>query len=117
MLKHTMVRTAAILMIAAALLATPALADNHWIKVDGKTTLAGKALKAGSYKVKIVENGGSAELQLYKGKKMIASAKGKMVDAPGKIRRDELVYKPTSDGGKELVQLYLAGKAKGIILS
>ena len=116
MLKRS-VRGMAVLMVAAALLAGPALADNHWIKLDGKTTLQGTELKAGSYKVKIVENGGSAELQLYRGKKMVASARGKLVDAPGKIRRDEVVYKPTDGGGKELVQLFLAGEPRGIVLS
>ena len=100
-----------VLLGLALLLATTAFASNKGsLAVADNCTVAGKALAKGNYKVSWDGNGPDVQLNIMKGKEVVATVPAHMTELNAASRSDAAVVSHNSDGSMSLSEIRLAGK-------
>ena len=100
-----------VLLGLALLLATTAFASNKGsLAVADNCTVAGKALAKGNYKVSWDGNGPDVQLNIMKGKEVVATVPAHMTELNSASRSDAAVVSHNSDGSMSLSEIRLAGK-------
>ena len=100
-----------LLLGLALLLATSAFAANKGsLQVSDPVTVNGKQIGAGEYTVKWDGNGPNVELNILRGKSVIATVPARMVDLDRTPTRDSAVTVLNSDGQKSLNEIRFSGK-------
>lgn len=100
-----------LLLGLALLLATSAFAANKGsLQVSDPVTVNGKQIGAGEYTVKWDGNGPNVELNILRGKNVVATVPARMVDLDRTPSRDSAVTVLNSDGQKSLHEIRFSGK-------
>jgi len=100
-----------LLLGLALLLATTAFASNKGtLAVTDNCTVAGKALAKGDYKVSWDGNGPDVQLNIMKGKEVVATVPAHMTELNSPARADSAVISHTGDGSMALSEIRFAGK-------
>ena len=100
-----------LLLGLALLLATSVFAANKGtLQVSDPVTVNGKQLAAGDYVVKWEGAGPNVELNILKGKNVVATVPARMVDLSRSPDRDSAVTVVNSDGRKSLNEIRFGGK-------
>jgi len=100
-----------LLLGLALLLATGGFAANKGsLQVDHPVTVNGKPLAAGEYTVKWDGAGPNVELNILKGKNVIATVPARMLDLEQSPSRDSIITSVNSDGQKALNEIRFSGK-------
>ncbi len=95
----------------ALLLATSVFAANKGsLQVNDPVTVNGKQIGAGEYTVKWDGNGPNVELNILRGKNVVATVPARMVDLDRVPSRDSAVTAVSSDGHKSLNEIRFSGK-------
>jgi hypothetical protein len=100
------------LLAATVLLAATALAEtNKGAMFLGQTTsVAGKQLAGGNYKVQWEGSGDQVELKVYKGKDVVASAPARVLKLDQAFGSDSSVVTKNDDGSMSLSEIRFSGK-------
>jgi hypothetical protein len=100
-----------LLLGLALLLATSGFAANKGsLQVDDPVTISGKQLAAGAYTVKWDGAGPNVELNILRGKNVVATVPARMVDLEQSPNRDLVITSVNSDGRKSLNEIRFSGK-------
>jgi hypothetical protein len=100
-----------LLLGLALLLATSVFAANKGsMEVADPLTVNGKQLAAGNYTVKWEGTGPSVELNILRGKNVVATVPARMVDLEQSPSRDSVITSVNSDGHKSLNEIRFSGK-------
>jgi hypothetical protein len=100
-----------LLLGLALLLATSAFAANKGsLQVSDPVTVNGKQIGAGDYTVKWDGNGPNVELNILRGKNVVATVPARMVDLDRTQSRDSAVTVLNPDGQKSLNEIRFSGK-------
>ena len=93
------------------LLATSVFAINKGsLQVSDPVTVNGKQLSAGEYTVKWDGNGPNVELNILRGKNVVATVPARMVDLDRIPSRDSAVTVLSPDGHKSLNEIRFSGR-------
>jgi hypothetical protein len=103
----------------ALLLATSVFAATNKgsLQVTDTLTVNGKQLPAGDYTVKWDGAGPNVELNIMRGKNVVATVPAHMVDLDQSPNRDSLVTNVNSDGRKSLNEIRFGGKKFALAIS
>jgi hypothetical protein len=101
-----------LLLGLALLLATSVFAATNKgsLQVSDPLTVNGKQLPAGDYTVTWDGAGPNVELNIMRGKNVVATVPARMVDLEQSPNRDSLVTNINSDGRKSLNEIRFSGK-------
>jgi hypothetical protein len=100
-----------LLLGLALLLATSSFAANKGsLQVTDPVTVNGKQIGAGDYTVKWDGNGPNVELNILRGKSVVATVPARMVDLDRTQSRDSALTVLNSDGQKSLNEIRFSGK-------
>jgi hypothetical protein len=100
-----------LLLGLALLLATSGFAANKGsLQVNNPVSVNGKQLAAGEYTVKWEGAGPNVELNIMKGKNVVATVPAHMLDLEQSPTRDSVVTNINSDGHKSLSEIRFSGK-------
>ena len=100
-----------LLLGLALLLATSVFAANKGsLQVSDPVTVNGRQIAAGEYTVKWEGNGPSVELNILRGKDVVATVPARMIDLDRAPSRDSAVTIVNSDGHKSLNEIRFSGK-------
>jgi hypothetical protein len=101
-----------LLLGLALLLATSGFAANNKgsLQVDNPVTVNGKSLPAGEYTVTWEGAGPNVELNIMKGKNVVATVPARMQDLEQSPNRDTIVTSTNSNGQKSLSEIRFSGK-------
>ena len=100
-----------LLLGLALLLATSVFAANKGsLKVSDPVTVNGRQIAPGEYTVKWEGNGPSVELNILRGKDVVATVPARMIDLDRAPSRDSAVTIVNSDGHKSLNEIRFSGK-------
>jgi len=93
------------------LLATSGFAANKGsLQVDNPVTINGKPLAAGEYTVKWDGAGPNVELNIMKGKNVVATVPARMLDLEQSPVRDSIITSVNSEGHKSVNEIRFSGK-------
>ena len=102
--------TGGLVLALAVLLSTAAFAGNKAeLYLGDATQLNGKQLPAGTYQLKWEGNGPEVQVQILKGKKVVATAPAKLEQATSKPAKDAAVI-DNAGGSRNLTEARVAGK-------
>jgi len=100
-----------LLLGLALLLATSGFAANKGsLQVDNPVTINGKPLAAGEYTVKWDGAGPNVELNIMKGKNVVATVPARMLDLEQSPVRDSIITSVNSEGQKSVNEIRFSGK-------
>jgi hypothetical protein len=100
-----------LLLGLALLLATSGFAANKGsLQVDNPVTISGKPLAAGEYTVKWDGAGPNVELNIMKGKNVVATVPARMLDLAQSPVRDSIITSVNSEGHKSVNEIRFSGK-------
>lgn len=85
------------------------------ISVPYAGTLGGKQVAAGHYKITWEHHSPTATVTLADGKKIVATAEGKVEERSTKFERNMVVYTTGSDGSQTINEIRLAGTSTAIV--
>ncbi len=100
-----------LLLGLALLLATSAFAANKGsLQVSAPVTINGKEIPAGDYTVKWDGTGPNVEVNILRGKNVVATVPARVVELDRAPERDSAVTVVNADGRKSLNEIRLSGK-------
>jgi hypothetical protein len=100
-----------LLLGLALLLARSGFAANKGsLQVDNPVTINGKPLAAGEYTVKWDGAGPNVELNIMKGKNVVATVPARMLDLEQSPVRDSIITSVNSEGHKSVNEIRFSGK-------
>jgi hypothetical protein len=103
--------TKSIFLVAAVLVATSGFAaDKASLNLLDPTTVGGKQLPAGSYKLQWEGNGEQVELKIYQGKNVIATTPAHVVTLERPVPSNAVGTARNADGSTSLTRINFAGK-------
>jgi hypothetical protein len=106
-----------LLLGLAVLLATSAFAANKGsVQFSDPVTVNGKELAAGDYSVKWEGNGPNVEVNILRGKNVVATVPARMVDLDRAAERNSVVTVNDS-GRKSLSEIRLSGRKYALAIS
>jgi hypothetical protein len=100
-----------VLLGLALVLATSVFAANKGsLQVNDPVTVNGKQIAPGDYTVKWEGNGPNVELNILRGKNVVATVPARMVDLDRVASRDSSVTTLNAEGHKSLNEIRFSGK-------
>lgn len=106
-----------LMMLSLLLLATAAFAGDRNLTFSTTTNVNGTKLQPGEYQVNYKVNGSTADVQIKKGKEVVATASGQVVETERKTSRDSVVTTSNGDGTSRLVEIQFANQKTVIRLN
>jgi len=108
-----------LLLGLALLLATSVFAANNkgTLQISAPVTVNGKQLPAGDYTVRWDGAGPNVELNILRGKNVVATVPARMVDLDQSPNRDSVVTNVNSDGRKSLNEIRFSGKKYALAIN
>jgi hypothetical protein len=112
-------KSLAVLVCTAALLSAVSLkaARNNTKRVllFYPSTVAGNQLKSGSYLVKYKAEGTNAKVTFLRGKKVIATVEGQIVNRHIHYSQTQVVYETKPDGTRTITEIRFASPDRAIV--
>jgi len=93
-----------------------AAANKGSMQLLDPVTVSGKQLPAGEYSVQWDGSGPNVEVNIMKGKKVVATTPARLIDLSQKPARDAAVVKNNDDGSRSLAEIHFGGKAYGLAI-
>lgn len=84
------------------------------VNITTAVTLNGTVIPEGQYKITVADDG---QVTIAKGKKVLVSAQGKLVDLDRKADRDSIVVRQQPDGTQRLTEINLGGQKSSIVFA
>jgi hypothetical protein len=106
------------ILLVAIVLASGTLAmgkDQRMLNISQDATLNGTRVSAGEYKVEWVTHSPGATVSFLKGKKVLLTAEGKLVDRGRKYDRNTVIYSTAPDGTRTISEIRFAGQSEAIV--
>ena len=102
-------------MLALLLCVTSAFAaSTKTLNVTMPVTVNGTALPEGQYKLTIADDG---QVSIAKGKNVLVTAQGKMVERPSKADSDSIVVRQQPDGTQKLTEVNFGGQKSALVFT
>jgi hypothetical protein len=101
----------------AAMLFVSATAMANTISLPYAGTLGGKQVAAGHYKITWEHHSPTATVTLADGRKLVATAEGKVEERSTKFARNMVVYTTQSDGSQVITEIRLGGTNTAIVFT
>ncbi|HWR15859.1 MAG TPA: hypothetical protein VN577_13615 [Terriglobales bacterium] len=105
-----------IAIMLVCILSVVALATDRTVNFRTPTVVNGQKLPAGEYTLRYDVKGDTADVQILKGKKVVATSKASVVDVKDGVRYDGVVRSPNADGSESLKEIQVAKDKKVIRL-
>lgn len=96
------------LLVSASVFA--ATTNKKSIHLYETITIGGKQLPAGDYKIEWTDSGSSAQVNILKGKDVVATLAAKVVSVDSSNKQDGYETSSAQDGSKTLKQIFFSGK-------
>lgn len=110
-MKYTNVSKGLLLGLTLLLATTLFAASNHGsLQTLSDVTISGKTLPAGNYSVNWDGSGQHVQMNITKGKKVVATTPATLVDLSQAPSSDAAVIKNNDDGTKSLAEVRFSGK-------
>jgi len=110
-MKYTNVSKGLLLGLTLLLATSLFAASNHGsLQTLSDVTISGKTLPAGDYSVNWNGSGQNVQMNIMKGKKVVATAPATLVDLSQAASSDAAVIKDNGDGTKSLAEVRFGGK-------
>ena len=107
-----------LLLGLALLLATSAFAANKGsLEVSDPVTVSGKQLAVGEYTVKWEGTGPNVELNILRGKNVVATVPARMIELDRSPDRNSAVTTVNGDGRKSLNEIRFSGKKYALAIN
>lgn len=106
----------AVAFVVAAAAAAQAK-DSKDIVLHYDTTIAGSHLASGDYSVSWVTHSPEATVSFLHGRKVVATAEGKVVDRGKTYSANEVVYNVTPDGAHAIAEIRFRGSSEVIVFN
>jgi hypothetical protein len=104
-----------LLLGMALLLATSAFASpKYTMQLSNPVSVSGQSLPAGSYLLSWSGNGPNVQVNIMKGKQVVATAPAKLMDLNQKASDDTAILKSNGDGSKSLAQVQFSGSKQAL---
>ncbi len=101
----------------AAMLFVSATTMANRINLPYAGTLGGKQVAAGNYKITWEHHSPTATVTLADGRKLVATAEGKIEERSTKFARKMVVYTTQSDGSQAITEIRLGGTTMAIVFA
>ncbi|MFZ0960746.1 MAG: hypothetical protein WAO35_07545 [Terriglobia bacterium] len=88
--------------------------DSAELVIYYNASVAGSQLASGTYNVQWQTHSPEATVSFMKGKKIVATAQGKVVDRGKKYSANEVVYYVTDNGARQIQELRFGGSSQVI---
>jgi hypothetical protein len=99
-----------VLGLALVLASSAFAASKGSLQLNSPVMVAGKQLAAGEYTVKWDGSGPSVQVEIVKGKNVVATVPAQVVDLASPASYDSAVVETGGNGGRVLSQIRFAGK-------
>jgi len=100
-----------LLLGMALLLATSAFASNKGsMNVQENLTVSGKRLSAGDYQLQWEGSGPNVEVNILRGKKVVATVPARLVDINQSPSSNASIVRKNADGSRTLTEVRFSGK-------
>jgi hypothetical protein len=100
-----------LLLGMALLLATSAFASNKGsMNVQENLTVSGKQLSAGDYQLQWQGSGPNVEVNILRGKKVVATVPARLVDINQSPSSNASIVRKNADGSRTLTEVRFSGK-------
>lgn len=113
-------RLVAKIMLAAFCLTifavTASAANSRNIDMLTAASVGGKQLKAGSYKIEWSSQTSDPTVTFYKGKKAVATVKGKWQDLKAKQSHNSILLDGQPDGSQKVSEIRFAGMSQSLLI-
>ena len=113
-------RMAGLVGAVALCVATGAVAGTRQsttVKVGSASTLNGKEIAPGTYKVSWTGAGPEVNVSFLSGKKLVVEARGKFVERNGRARHDGLVSRKGESGTPLISEIEFGGESRVLVLA
>ena len=90
---------------------------SQMLDIPFDASLSGQQVQAGRYKISWAENSPEATVTLAKGKTIVATVRGTLVDRGSKANRTAVVYKTKADGTELISEIRFKGSEKVLVFS
>jgi hypothetical protein len=104
----------AAVLILGLTIAVSAVAGDKSLTLSSATSLNGQKIAPGEYKVKYNVSGSTADVQILKDKKQVATASGQVVENGLVANRDRVVLRNNGDGSTKLIEIQFANQKTAI---
>jgi hypothetical protein len=112
-------KTLAVPILALALVlaaGAPIMAKNaHSIDITSPAVLNGNRLDVGQYTIQWESHSPTATVTVWKGKKLVATTEGKLVDRRTRYKSNTFVFDANSDGTRVVREIGLAGSSQVLV--
>jgi hypothetical protein len=104
------------IVVLALFLAVSAFASTskYNMKISSPVSVSGKSLPAGLYSLSWTGTGPDVQVNIMKGKDVVATAPAKLMDLNQKAADDTAILKSNSDGSKSLAEVHFSGKKEAL---
>lgn len=117
-MKRSSRRALCLSLMCLFVLALPAFAKGRKnLTIYEKSRLNDTLLEPGQYKVEIAENGGTAELSIYKGKDLIAKSAAQSEKLERKADRNALRFSLEGGNVPKIIEIRLSGERQAYRIS
>jgi len=100
-----------VFLAAVVLAATTGFAASKGsVELHHPTSIGGKTLPSGSYKVQWEGAGDQVDLKFYQGKNVVASTSARLMTIERPLASDAVLVSPNSDGSVSLARINFGGK-------
>jgi hypothetical protein len=116
-LKKTLSVTIAALVLIVAACATAQPKDSRTVLVHYAATIAGTHLASGSYDIALQTHTPQATVTFSHGKKVVATAEGKVEDRGTRYAANEIVYEQAADGSRVIHEIRFRDSSQVIVFN
>jgi hypothetical protein len=116
-MKASRILKGSLLAMALVLATTAFAADKGSLQLYDTISVGGQHLKAGDYTVKWQGNGNAVEVNILKGKHVVATVPAQIVTLPVAPEHDAAVVNRNDDGSRSLSEVRFSGKKYALQIS
>jgi hypothetical protein len=110
----TLSTIAGLLLVSSAFAGSSKAGTSKTINITSAVTLNGKSIPEGEYKVSVADDG---QVTIAQGKKILATAQGKLVERDAKASTNTFVTNKQSDGSYKLTEINFAGQKTAVVFA
>ncbi|HSD30208.1 MAG TPA: hypothetical protein VLL75_23105 [Vicinamibacteria bacterium] len=86
------------------------------VDLQDETSLGGTKVPAGKYKISWAGNEGETEVKVMRGRELVATGRGKLVERPQASPDDQVVSRKDATGAFVLSEIHVRGEKRVLVL-
>jgi hypothetical protein len=102
-----------LMLIASAAFAK----DSRSFRIDEAVSIQGTQIKPGQYKISWETHSPDTAVTLARGRKVIATATGKLVDRGTTYKQNVMLYEIKADGSREIIEFRIRGTNQALVFN